>query len=58
MPLTGQRVVDVLITDLAVFAIDKQGGGATLIELAPGVTAEEVRAKTEADYTEALARAA
>ncbi|MBE7212490.1 MAG: succinyl-CoA--3-ketoacid-CoA transferase, partial [Gluconacetobacter diazotrophicus] len=54
LPLTGAGVVDVLITDLAVFAIDKKNGGAQLIELAPGVTAEDVRAKTEADYVEAL----
>ena len=55
LPLTGTSVVDVLITDLAVFAIDKKGqGGATLIELAPGVSAEEVRAKTEAAYSEAV----
>ena len=55
LPLTGTGVVDVVITDLAVFAIDKKGGqGARLIELAPGVTADEVRAKTEADYKEAL----
>ncbi|MCW6508327.1 3-oxoacid CoA-transferase subunit B [Lichenifustis flavocetrariae] len=56
LPLTGTGVVDVVITDLAVFTIDKKGhGGATLVELAPGVTAAEVRAKTEADYTDALA---
>jgi 3-oxoacid CoA-transferase subunit B len=55
LPLTGTGVVDVLITDLAVFDIDKKGhGGARLIELAPGVTAAEVRAKTEAAYTDAL----
>ena len=55
LPLTGAGVVDVVITDLAVFSIDKKShGGATLIELAPGVTREEVRAKTEADYAEAL----
>lgn len=55
LPLTGTAVVDVLITDLAVFSIDKKGGGdAKLIELAPGVTAEEVRAKTEAAYSEAV----
>ena len=55
LPLTGTGVVDIVITDLAVFSIDKKGqGGATLIELAPGVTREEVRAKTEADYAEAL----
>jgi len=54
LPLTGAGVVDMLITDLAVFAIDKKAGGAKLIELAPGVTEEEVRAKTEADYQAAL----
>ncbi len=53
LPLTGAGVVDMLITDLAVFQLVK-GGVARLIELAPGVTAEEVRAKTEADYVEAL----
>jgi 3-oxoacid CoA-transferase subunit B len=54
LPLTGAGVVDMLITDLAVFTLDKKGGGAQLIQLAPGVTAEDVRAKTEADYTVAL----
>ena len=49
LPLTGAGVVDMLITDLAVFAIDRHNG-ARLIELAPGVTEEEVRAKTEAEY--------
>ena len=58
LPLTGTGVVDVLITDLAVFSIDRKGGGATLIEIAPGVTADEVRSKTEADYVEALRQAA
>ena len=38
LPLTGAGVVDMVITDLGVFAIDKKGGGMTLIELAPGVT--------------------
>ena len=54
LPLTGAGVVDMLITDLAVFTIDKKGGGAKLIELAPGVAEDEVRAKTEADYESAL----
>jgi len=55
LPLTGQRVVDLVVTDLAVFAIDKHGtGGMTLIELADGVTLDEVKAKTEADYKVAL----
>ena len=49
LPLTGSRVVDMLITDLGVFEIDRQGnGGIKLIELAPGVTLDEVRAKSEA----------
>jgi 3-oxoacid CoA-transferase subunit B len=56
LPLTGVRVVDLLITDLGVFAIDKHGsGGMKLIELADGVTEPEIRAKTEANYTTALA---
>jgi len=54
LPLTGTRVVDMLITDLAVFTIDRKGDQVKLIELAPGVTAADVRAKTEAAYTEAL----
>ncbi len=58
LPLTGAGVVDMLITDLAVFQLDRKGGAARLIELAPGVTAEEIRAKTEADYVEALGQAA
>ena len=55
LPLTGARVVDLLITDLAVFEIDKKGAGVRLIELAAQVSLEEVRAKTEADYEVALA---
>jgi 3-oxoacid CoA-transferase subunit B len=55
LPLTGTQVVDLLITDLGVFTIDKKGdGGMTLIELADGVTEEEIRSKTEADYKVAL----
>ena len=50
LPLTGAGVVDVLITDLAVFDIDRKSGRARLTELAPGVTADEVRARTEADF--------
>jgi 3-oxoacid CoA-transferase subunit B len=51
LPLTGAGVVDMVITDLGVFTIDKKGkGGMTLIELAPGVPLDEVRAKTEAAY--------
>ena len=56
LPLTGTRVVDMVITDLGVFTIDKRGeGGMRLIELAEGVTEADIRARTEADYTVALA---
>jgi len=51
LPLTGTRVVDLVITDYGVFAIDKYGaGGMTLVELAPHVTVQEIRAKTEASF--------
>ena len=48
---------DLVITDLAVFEIDKKSGGVRLIELAPQVSVEEVRAKTEADFEAAMAAA-
>jgi len=52
LPLTGKRVVDMVITELGVFAIDKHGeGGVTLVELADGVSADEVKAKTKARLT-------
>ena len=55
LPLTGANVVDMLITDLAVFVRDdRKGAPFKLIELAPGVSAADVRAKTTAHYTEAL----
>ena len=50
LPLTGKGCVDMVITDLAVFSLDKAGGGLALRELAPGVTLEDVRAKTEATF--------
>jgi 3-oxoacid CoA-transferase subunit B len=54
LPLTGKRVVDMIVSDLAVFAIDRKAGGLTLVELAPGVTLEEVTAKTGAPFVHAL----
>src|ERR1700737_306366 len=51
LPLTGAHVVDLVITDLGVFSIDRHGGtGMTLIELAPDVTVSEVRDKTEGSF--------
>jgi len=48
LPLTGKGVVDMVITDLGVFTIDR--AGMTLIELAPGVSSAEIRRKTEASF--------
>jgi 3-oxoacid CoA-transferase subunit B len=50
LPLTGAACVDMVITDLCVFNLDRFKGGLTLIELAPGVTLDEIRAKTEASF--------
>ena len=44
-----------VITDLGVFNIDKKDGGMTLIETAPGVSLDEIKNKTEADFTVAAA---
>ena len=51
LPLTGTGVVSRIITDLAVFDVKPDGSGLELIELADGVTLDEVREKTEADFT-------
>ncbi len=53
LPLTARGVVAMVITDLAVF--DYQDGRLTLLELMPGATLEEVRAKTAAPFVEKLA---
>ena len=50
LPLTGAGVVDVVITDLGVFQIDRHGNGMTLLELAPEVSLQEVQGKTEASF--------
>ena len=55
LPLTGQRVVDMVISDLGVFRIARKGETKlTLIELAPGVSEAEMRDKTEAAFDIAL----
>ncbi len=50
LPLTGANVVDMIITDLAVFSRPDRHSGFRLIETAPGVSAEDVRAKTTAAF--------
>jgi len=50
LPLTGVNVVDMLITDLAVFSRATRKDRFKLIEIAPGVTPEQVRRQTTADY--------
>jgi len=51
LPLTGARVVDLIVTDLAVLSVDKKGSrGLTLLEMAPGVTVDELRSKTGAQF--------
>jgi len=50
LPLTGAGVVDMVITDLGVFTVDRNGSGMTLIELAPEVTLDEIKSKTQASY--------
>jgi 3-oxoacid CoA-transferase subunit B len=48
LPLTGAGVVNVIVTDLAVLEVGQ--GGLTLTELAPGVTIDDVKAQTEANF--------
>jgi 3-oxoacid CoA-transferase subunit B len=50
LPLTGQGVVDLVITDLGVFDVSRGKKPLTLLELAPGVTLDEIRAKTGAAF--------
>jgi 3-oxoacid CoA-transferase subunit B len=52
LPLTGRNVVDMIVTDLAVFQRPDHASPFRLVECAPGVTAAEVREKTTAHYAE------
>jgi 3-oxoacid CoA-transferase B subunit len=52
LPLTGKSVVDMIITDFAVFQRPDHDSPFKLIELAPDVTREEVREKTTAKYAD------
>lgn len=58
LPLTGQGVVDVVVTDLGVFDVSRGKSPLTLLELAPGVTLDEIKAKTEAPFEVAATVAA
>ncbi|KAK9791959.1 putative Succinyl-CoA:3-ketoacid-coenzyme A transferase [Seiridium cardinale] len=50
LPLTGKGVVSTIITDLAVFQVDRVKGGLTLTEIAEGVDLETVKKNTDADF--------
>src|SRR3546814_7263059 len=52
LPLTGRNVVDMIVTDLAVFQRPDHDSPFRLIALAPGVTEEEIAAKTTAKRTD------
>ncbi len=54
LPLTGAGVVDMVVTDLGVFQVNRGKTPVTLTALAPGVTVDEVRAKTEAAFEVAV----
>ena len=54
LPLTGTQCVDMIITDLCVFTLERGKRGLTLVELAPGVTLDDVKAKTQAAFVSAL----
>ncbi|ESQ81629.1 succinyl-CoA:3-ketoacid-CoA transferase [Asticcacaulis sp. AC466] len=54
LPLTGTKVVNLIITNLGVFEVKPDGSGLRLIELAPDVTLEEIAENTEAAYEVAL----
>ncbi|MBL4819132.1 MAG: CoA transferase subunit B [Deltaproteobacteria bacterium] len=50
LPLTGQACIDMIVTDLAVFEVER-GKGLKLVELMPGAKLEEVKTKTEAAFS-------
>jgi 3-oxoacid CoA-transferase len=50
LPLTGAKCVSTIITDLCVFEVDRVNGGLTLTEVANGVTVDQVREKTDAEF--------
>jgi 3-oxoacid CoA-transferase B subunit len=54
LPLTGKRCIDLIITEKAVFEVDKQAQELVLIEKDPGLSLEAIQACTAAKYRVAL----
>ncbi|KAI8998461.1 3-oxoacid CoA-transferase [Trametes punicea] len=50
LPLTGARAVSLIVTDMAVFQVDRAAGSLLLTDIAEGVSLDELRAKTAADF--------
>ena len=50
LPLTGARAVSTIVTELAVFKVDRAAGGLELTDLAKGVTLDEVKSKTGCEF--------
>jgi len=50
LPLTGARVASTIITEMAVFQVDRVHGGLTMTDIAPGLSVEDVQAKTDAKF--------
>jgi len=52
LPLTGTNCIDLIITDLCVFDVDRKAKVLRLLERAPGVKVDDVKARTEAQFTQ------
>ncbi len=50
LPLTGPRTVSMIVTDLAVFNVDRDAGRLHLVDMAEGVTLDELKSKTACDF--------
>lgn len=50
LPLTGARSVALIVTDMAVFKVDRAAGTLLLTDIAEGVTLDELKAKTACDF--------
>ena len=50
LPLTGARAVSTIVTELAVFSVDRAAGVLELTDIAKGVTVDEVKSKTGCEF--------